>query len=295
MIDETTKTRVCYALHTVLKEDPTITMEELFLLVKTLRKMKIRHKSSRLLIEKAFEDLILAGPLLYCNPGVEITLFEEEHKRPEENSLVYMPLVGRYSYALFSHQKENNLSYAEVVSPSFPGKVVLEGSITDDEKLYFDQWFSTPGTLESDPIPQWDDTDWKVYRAMRNPRRDITEASKELHIPEEMVEERFYKILKDCKVFVGFFPLGYSRYNLSLYTITTDYESGIKKFLQGLDRSSILLKVGNMLFLYLFYTHGNLVGRKLCEMQQMGFINRLDWSALVMREPRGLDEIFTFL
>jgi hypothetical protein len=69
---------------------------------------------------------------------------------------------------------------------------------------------------------------------------------------------------------MGFYPLGYSQYDPLLVTFRTGYETGVRKFLTGLDRSSWLFKVDDMLILYLFQTHINLTCLKFAEINDMG-------------------------
>lgn len=279
-LDEETKTRVWYALHTALGENPRIPTQELRDIVKLVRNMKRQHKSSQMLVDKAFEDQILVGPRLYSNPGITVTLHTKEMNKKVEG----ISLVGQYSDLIISYTGEGNLQYADVVNPSFPKEVTLESGLTPGEKAFFEE--ITPERLQPDKIPQWDDTDWKVYHALRNPRRDFAEVSQELQIPYKTVEERFEKIVKDCKVFVGFYPLGYKAYNHFLVTFTSDYETGIREWLQQLDRTSFLFKVDDLILVSLFHKHINLTCLKLAELEQIGIIHDFKWAIPFM------DDIF---
>ena len=49
-----------------------------------------------------------------------------------------------------------------------------------------------------------------------------------------------------------FFPRGYENYWQSIITFKTDYQVGIKKELEKLDRSSYIYKIGDTLMLHLF-------------------------------------------
>ncbi len=273
-IDDETRKHIDFALYRALKENPQITVKELFHIIASLRNWKKLHGSARRILDKSFEDKILIGPYLYCNSGIKITLFEEKDtdvEELEEKDSFGILLTGWYSYLKISQDNGGTLSYAELVEPSFPARAILESSLKG-EREFIDHCFDTPGKLEPDNPVAWDDTDWNVYRAMRNPRRDLSEAAAELQIPCKTVEERFQKIVKDCKVFMGFFPLGYSNYEPLLITLRTDYETGIRKFLTGLDRSSWLLKVDDLLILYLFHTQINLTCLKFSEMSSMRLI-----------------------
>lgn len=270
-IDDRTRKQIEYALYRTFMENPRVTIKELSRVVAKMRNWKQLHPSARQIIDRPFKNHILVGPYLYCNSGIQVT-FDREEKQEKKEEGTGVPLVGNYSYVLFSRENKGNLEYAELVRPSFPRKVTLEEGITADEKEFLDQCFVTPQKLKPDVKPLWDDTDWKVYHAMRNVRRNFFEVGKELQLSWKMVKERFQKVLKDCKVFMGFFPLGYRRYDHLLLTVTTDYETGMRKWLQGLDRSSWLFKVDDILIMYLFHSHINCTCLKLCEMAQMGII-----------------------
>ncbi|KYK33741.1 MAG: hypothetical protein AYK18_14670 [Theionarchaea archaeon DG-70] len=271
-IDDKTRKQINLALCTALQENPRVTVKELFRIIASLRNWKKLHGSAQQILDKPFEDRILVGPYLYCNSDMKVTLHEEKDVEKVNSMGFAISLVGNYSYLQVSRHGKGNLSYAELIKPSFPEKVTLEGGITDDERAWFDQWFATPKRLNPDIKPEWDDAEWELYGLMRNPRQNFFEVGKELRIPWEMVRERFQRIVKDCKVFVGFFPLGYSQYDHLLVTMRTEYEIGIREFLKGLDRSSWLFKVDDLLVLYLFHTHINLTCLKFGEMNCMGII-----------------------
>jgi len=290
-VDDRTKKKTDYALYRAVKENPRVTIKELFDVVKSVRNKKRKHKSWTSIIDESFKDQILVGPRLYCNSGIEVTLFDEGEPEKEESDFG-ISLAGQYSYILFSPKKEGNLEYVELVNPKFPKKVTLESRITCDEKEFFDQCFAAPGMLTPDKNPQWDDTDWKVYWGLQNPRQNFFTVGKELGIPWDKVKERYEKILKDCKVLMGFFPLGYSRYDHLLVTVTTEYETGLQKWLHGLDRSSWLLKVGNTLIMYLFHTHINLTCLKLVEMEEMGILNDFRWAFPILEREEPFFLLF---
>jgi len=275
-IDSKTRAQINLALYRALKENPRVTVKELFRIIASLRNWKRLHGSAQQILDKPFKDKILVGPYLYCNSGMKVTLHEKKDVEEKVNKTNFgISLAGNYSYLQVSRTGKGNLAYAELINPSFPAKVTLEGGIADDERKWIDQWFCTPGRLNSDGRPDWDDTDWEIYGAMRNPRQNFFEVGKKLQIPWGMVKERFQKIVRDCKVLMGFFPLGYARYDHLLVTLKTEYETGVRKFLAGLDRSSWLFKVDDLLVLYLFHTHINLTCLKFGEMNYMGLINHI--------------------
>ena len=266
-----------YALYRKYLENPRVKTRDLFRIVRALRNWKIIHGSAQAIVDNSFTDRILVGPYLYCNPGIRVTLYRREErreaeKRMNENSTILgIPLLGFYSCVVFSRNSRDNLRYAELTSPSFPTKVNLEHSLTEDERRSLAR-IDTPEKLRKDPIPYWDDLDWKVYYAMKNPRRTFFRAAQDLQLPWKMVRERFWRIIKDCKIFMGFFPLGYGGYGQILVTFKTGYETWMRDWLCRLDRSSYLFAVDDTLIVYLFTTHVNMACLKLCEMEQIGVI-----------------------
>lgn len=287
-IDNETRNQIDLAIYAALKENPRIATRELFRIIASLRKWKILHGSAQQILDKLFKDKILIGPYLYRRSGTKVTISEKKDIDAEElrkRDSFGISLVGQYSYLGVSQDGPGNLQYAELVGPSVPPKIVLEKSL-QGEGEFIDHCFDRPQKLESDRSVEWDSIDWRIYEAMRNPRQNFFEVGTELSMPWKMVRERFQRIVKDCKVFMGFFPLGYLRYDHLLVTMRTEYETGIEKFLQGLDRSSWLLKVDDILVLYLFHTHINLTCLKFSEMNCMGIIDdvRVGFPVNVDRE-----------
>jgi hypothetical protein len=279
-LDDETKQRVWYSLHTALVENPQTPTQELCDLVKVVRNMKRQHKSSQALVDKAFKDQILVGPRLYCNSGTNFALYTKEMKKKVEG----ITLVGQYSDLVISYTGEGNLQYVDVINPSFPEYITLESGLTPDERAFFDK--ITPGKLQPDKRPHWDDTDWKIYYALRNPRQDFTAVSQQLQIPRETFEKRFNKILNDCKVFLGFYPLGYKAYEPFLVTFTSKYETGIREWLQQLDRTSFLFKTDDLMLVSFFHRHINRTCLKLVQLEEIGIIHSFKWAIPFM------DDIF---
>jgi hypothetical protein len=272
------ETRECieYVLLITLLDNPRITVRELSRIIASLRNWKLRGSAQRI-VDRLFTNEILVGPYLYCNSGMKVTLFQKKdmEKGEVDKGDFSITLAGNYSSLQVSQNGKETVLYAELVKPSFPEKVALEGSIADNERAYFETWFRSPGRLKPDVIPDWDNKEWELYNAMRNPRQNFFDVGKKLQIPWKTVKERFQKIVRDCKVCMGFYPLGYSQYDPLLVTFKTRYETGMRKFLAGLDRSSWLFKVDDMLILYLFQTHINLTCLKFSEMNELRIIEDL--------------------
>lgn len=272
---EERKKRVQYALCTTYLENPRVKLRDLLQVINALNNWKKTHRSAQALIDAAFREKVLMGPYLYCNQGVRATLFLNEERRQgeekvkESSTILGIPFLGFYSYVVFSRDDDSNLQYAELTKPSFPGKATLEQPLTDER-----EFFTRNGgqKLGRDPIPGWDDFDWKVFHAMRNPRHSFLTVARELQVSWKVVKERFEKIVQECKVFMGFFPSGYSKYERLLLAFETDYESQMREWFCRLDRSSYLFKVDDTLIVYLFTTRVNVACLKFCEMEEIGII-----------------------
>ena len=271
------KREIQYALYREFLENPRVTTRNLFRIISALCNWKIIHWSAQTIVDNSFTDKVLVGPYLYCNPGIWVTLYRREErtqaekKMNEHSTILGIQLMGFYSYVVFSRDRVSNLCYAEVTKPSFPEKVSLEHSVTEAEREFLAE-VDTPEKLGKDPIPCWDERDWKVYYAMKNPRRPFFEAAQDIQVPWKMVRERFRRIIKDCKVSMGFFPLGYTGYNHMVVTFKTDYETWMRDWLCGIDRSLYLFKVDDILVVYLLTSNVNVACLKFSEMEQIGII-----------------------
>lgn len=223
------------------------------------------------------------GPWLFALQDVSVDLIPyqnapvldvlEEKKRDNSvfNSVV---LVGSFSMITFRRTKEEpntftRLRYAESIipKPSVPGNAGgIDPSIHEPEKL-----------PEMHKPVRWDDMDWGIYYRMRNPNESSSRVASELHISYKTVLNRFYRIQKDCTIWMCFFPRGYEYYKQFLVTLETDYEIGFRKELQKLDRSSYIYKIGDLLLLHLFLD----MSTDLCfllDLEKRGVIHSLSVS-----------------
>lgn len=240
------------------REDPKVPVRKLH---KYCSHYKNRNSTSRL-IEYAKEQKILVGPSIWCNTGVGIEIYrnlddpllflEKESINPIMSKI--MALIGDFSAIAFRRDMDN-LTYAEAVRPSFPAFKSVDALTLNKE-----------GELPEDRYPyHWDDLDWSVYNAMRNPSMSYVRVGSRLSVSWHTVKNRFEKISKDFKVWIAFFPKGYDFYQQSILIFKTKYEIGLREELQKLDRTSLLYKFGDSILLHLFldYTLENLVFYKL--------------------------------
>jgi hypothetical protein len=262
------KGEIQYTIYKILSKNPRITTKKLFKTVKSVCGFK-GIQSAKNAVNTSFNNNTVVGPYLYCNSGFRITL-SDEPKRPPTQCIF---LVAGYSYLQITPHTNGNLTYAELVRPSFPAKVTLEDSFTPDP--FFTTCFQTPGALPVDGTPHWDAPDWDIYAALQNPRQSLVTVGKRLDISWKEVKTRFTNIVKDCKVVTGFFPLGYSNYSPLLLSMTSKYETGLRNWLSGLDRSSWLLKADDTLILYLYITSLNEPCVTFYELEQLGVIDNI--------------------
>jgi hypothetical protein len=195
-------------------------------------------------------------------PESPLRLLEERKKDPSVIRAV--ALGGDYSFLQFS-EGASELNYAEAVKPSFPGKIHVE-----------DLTFDREGYLDPDPYPHgWDNMDWKVYSAMRDPTVSYREVGNTLGVSWMTVKRHFEKIMKDCKVMMAFFPEGYRGYDQVLFTFETTYEIGLKEALEKIDRSSYLWKYNDTIILTLFVDKYNDTCEHFKELEENGVIHGL--------------------
>ena len=78
--------------------------------------------------------------------------------------------------------------------------------------------------------------------------------------------------MKDCKIWISFFPKGIGNYHEYLVALKTDYEVDIKKELMKLDRTSYIYKIGDIILLHLFLDRESDV-LKFHELEKEGLIS----------------------
>ena len=234
------------------------------------------------LLKRSFELETIVGPYIYCNSGLSVKICTRSEVCDPIGTLQAckkdlsitraIALFGEYSFISFK-RGEADLNYAEVVKPAFEKNLMLENI-----KLV------KKGKLPSDPFPQdWDDLDWQIYHLMRNPRVSFAKVSgiikqgKKFDVSWKTIEIRFKNLLKDCKVFVSFFPRGLSSYSQTFLTFTTDFENDLKRELENLDRSTYLYRVKDTILLNLFLDN-NIHHRIFVDFEKKGLIQDLHVS-----------------
>lgn len=209
---------------------------------------KNRNSTTRLL-NNARKERVMIGPKIWCNIGYEVEilknledpllLLDQETENPE---VTYMnALIGTVSTVCFK-RGDRVVQYAEAIFPTYPAKKTIN-DIQLDKK----------GKLPNDAYPEkWDELDWNVFKAMRDPFTSYVTAGGRLGVSWHTVKNRFEKIIKDCKTWIVFLPMGYTFYKQVYLLFETDYEVNFINELQKLDRTSIIYKFNDKILLHLF-------------------------------------------
>ena len=211
---------------------------------------KTKRATYRLLNDMR-ESKVVVGPRIWCNSGYEVELRKDTNEDPlvlyerliKDPTVSYiMALEGHYSFLIFRHGA-SILKHARAIMPNYPAKKTLY-DINPVEK----------GNLPVDHYPRkWDEIDWQVYELMRDPNVKYWEVGQKLDVSWQTVKRHFLKILKQCKVFTGFYPLGFDLYSQAIITFKTEYEIGIVNELEKIDRSSFIFKFDDIIILFLSY------------------------------------------
>ena len=266
---------ILYDIYRAILKDPRITMLDIH---KTVSSYKSRTTTIDL-VEWGRENQIITGPFLYCNAHARVTLvkgaanpLKEFQKVKNDPSVTYAVLLcGEYSLLKVTRGGEERgpvLTNSDIILPQFNGKEM----ITIDD-------VTEKGKLPEDPYPEsWDDMDWKVYFAMGDPSMPFLQVGKKLDVSYMTVKRHYEKIVNDCKIDGGFFPRGYKTYSQLSLIFKTEYEIGIKKALEQLNRSSYIWKFDDHMTLFLFGKDQNKMCETFQEMEENGIIHDLHVS-----------------
>jgi hypothetical protein len=236
-----------------------------------------RKKDTAQLLNRAYQNAIMTGPMLWCNKGFEFRL-TKDNRKPKEwlkyaesdpNITFAICMSGDWSFLEFRPGASIVQCVEAIIPSSVNGKDINAIKIT------------AKGTLPIDPYPHnWDDIDWKIYDLLSFPRnKKYAEIGRELGVSWDTVKYHFKKILDQCKVLTTFFPLSYYGYNYEFFTFKTDYEIGFMNGLRNLDRTSYLYKFDNILGLFLFIPpkpqETNRTKNRFKELEENGVIDDL--------------------
>jgi hypothetical protein len=182
-----------------------------------------------------------------------------------------MALMGAFSLLAF-RRGASILKYAVCISPTYPA----EKKITEIE-------LHEKGEIEENKYPNWDDLDWKVFNRMRDPTRSFGKVGGELRMTWMTVRKHFQKIIKDCDIWLSFYPKGEKTYPEAILTFKTKYEANLKSELEKIDRTSFMYKFNETIILYLHYdTYKDLktfeILKKERKMRELQFSRPIAWE-----------------
>ena len=249
---------------------------------KEVRPMKFHRKckpykkrqSTSDLLYKAIKREVIRRPKLLCLPDIDvhfvkynglprIDLYEEKSKDP--NVTYVMALMGAFSLIYFQYGT-GTLKYVKCVTPSYPSSFKFRD---------IDPTIHSKGKLESMKKPtNWSDFHWKIYEARNDPQRSSVKIGKELNVDCSTVLDKYYEILKDCEIWIPFFPNGIANYTPYVFTLKSEYEQGILEELKKLDRSSYVYKADNTLILTLFFKR-ELEVDSFLKMEKKGIVHNM--------------------
>ena len=284
-MDETSEREVLYRFFSIYQERARVK-------ISTFHRLQEKYKnltSTAKLIKRAKRNRVIIGPYIFCNFGVEVDLlknvedsydlFKKLRKVPTVTSLV--TLLGEHSLLIF-RLGASMLKYAEPIKPTYPSKFGIRH--LEPNKM---------GQLQPDQYPsEWDDLDWEIYNNMRDPHVSFPKVAGKLDVTWKTVKERFYRILKGCRIWTEFYPRGKSSYSPAFLTFKTDYEVDLRDQLQKLNRTTILYKVGDSILLFL-YLLNNLELYSFLKLKKKGLIHDLEvsipvryWSKFKRVDPK---------
>jgi hypothetical protein len=233
-----------------------------------------RKQSTYDLLKRAIDQKLIFPPRLLCLPDLDVTfvefnglprikLYKEKDKDP--NVTYIMALMGAYSLIYFEYGTRV-LTYVCCTTPSYPSTATFD----DIDPLKYEK-----KTLpEMEKPKNWSNLHWDIYRARNNPRRPSRDVGKELNVSASTVIKYFREVLKDCDIWIPFFPKGYMNYTKYVLTLKTEYETGLIKELKRLDRSSYVYKANDTLILTLFFDR-ELEVESFLKMEKKGIIHDL--------------------
>jgi hypothetical protein len=235
------------------------------------------------LINKAYQKKVICGPYLYTNMGIEVHFYSDVDNRSEmlkkcledEKTTIAIALRGEWSFILFRYGV-SMLKFMDQIVPSFysPGS---NGTI---KNLYFDE----KGKLPLDGYPHgWLDEHWKIYNLMYAPREvSFKDIGERIDLHWRTVKKRYTEVLEQCKILMGFFPLGNEGYSYHVVTFKTEYEIGLYKALKKLNKTSYIYKTEDTIMLGLFLeptaTAHEESSRQFTHLEEIGLIHDLHIS-----------------
>ncbi len=238
-----------------------------------------RRQSTIDLINKAYRSMVITGPVIYANVGIEVEFFDNindpikflhECEQDNETTLAFA-LHGDWSFIRLKYGA-SMLEFSDSIIPN---------SYSENNFYIENIFFDEKGKLPVDPYPHgWSDDHWEIYRTMGAPRNHkIKDVIKRVDLSWGTVIKFFYEVCSQCKVLCGFFPLGRKGYSLQLVTFKTDYEIGLVNALKRLNRTTFIYKANGTIILCLNLIPRpfdfNISTKKFIDLEEKGYIRDL--------------------
>jgi hypothetical protein len=238
-----------------------------------------RKQSTFRLLNRAVEEKIIFPPRIFCIQKVKAELVEHkkvplvdqfERISAHEETFYALLLLGAHSLLYFSRSYTGtNLKYAKCIFPSYPQKKEIQN---------IDPCLHEPGKLPIMTPPDWSSFDWKVYMMRNDPLVSSIKIGKALDVSHRKVLDSYWRILKDCTIWIPFFPQGYGNYTQYYLSFETEYETGFVKELKRIDRSSYVYKIDDVMLLNLFFEK-RLEIDSILQLEKKGIIHDLRVSS----------------
>lgn len=219
------------------------------------------RKQTTFHILNTYKNLVYTGPFLVvaCKVYGEFLFYHnfpafESYEERKKNKLVNHSILCCGTHSLISFIQG---SPPDSTDGKFTGKLVFFESILPNYPSKFSIEDIDPSVRKKQIIPMsyphhWDELDWRIYKYMKDPNNSSFAVSKKLKVDYKTVLRRLAKIMKDCKIWISFFPKGIKGYHQFFIALRTDFEAGLKEELARLDRTSYFYKIGDVILLHLF-------------------------------------------
>ena len=197
-----------------------------------------RKQSTFSVLNKALSEQVIFPPRIFCIQKAKVKLLghknhllvsQFEQEKNLEDTYYAVLFLGSHSLLSFSRSDlESNLKFAQCTFPTYPS----EKKISE-----IDPCLHKPSKLPTMKPPDWSSIEWKVFAQRRDPLHSSVKIGKKLEVSYRTVLNIYHRILKDCTIWVPFFPLGYKNYVQYFISFETDFEVGfikeLKKILTG--------------------------------------------------------------
>ena len=238
-----------------------------------------RKQSTFKVLRKALTNQVIFPPRLFTIQNVTVKLldhkdsllveqFEEESTSPD--TYYALLLVGSHSLLSFSKAElQTNLRFAQCIFPTYPSQKKINE---------INPCLHEPGKLPVMNPPDWTPFEWDVFMRRRDPLTSSVKIGEMLGVSHKTVLDAYNRIVKDCTIWIPFFPLGYENYTKYFISFKTDFETGFIEELKKVDRSSYVYKIDDTILLNLFFEK-HLKIDSILHLEKKGVIHNLRVSS----------------